>query len=216
MKPIDIKLPERVLLEGDVMFVVLPTLDELEAFWTEHRDRFAYAVEGIALSTGQDYLNECEWVFAPSKAAVVKTVMRWDQLGIKCVWDDYTKARAGSTTRWWHMAAGRQTTIQNGKRTDEQERDHVERCPGAWKLINLPCGIEWHDWLSGLHDDIHDPNLPEAVVAQRYQEQTFNDWKESDVGDLKFHDVASLDEEIAYWRARQARGVAYYGLDAPT
>jgi hypothetical protein len=32
--PVDIKLPERVLLEDGVMFATLRTLDELEQFWS--------------------------------------------------------------------------------------------------------------------------------------------------------------------------------------
>ena len=44
--PVDIKLPERVLLEDGVMFATLRTLDELEQFWEEHKGQFELACEG--------------------------------------------------------------------------------------------------------------------------------------------------------------------------
>jgi len=42
-------------------------------------------------------------------------------------------------------------------------------------------------------------------------EQTFDDWKSTDPWEVQFHDCASLDEMIAYWREERAIGDGYYG-----
>jgi len=83
--PVDIKLPERVLLEDFVMFATLRTLDELEQFreehkreehkGEEHKGQFELACEGKGVTSGQTFLREYEWGFGTSKSAVVRTVM---------------------------------------------------------------------------------------------------------------------------------------------
>lgn len=69
--PIQIPLPERVLLENGTMFVTLRTLDELEQFWREHQGQFEFACEGGGCWDNNKYLDHYEWVFGSSKAAVV-------------------------------------------------------------------------------------------------------------------------------------------------
>lgn len=86
MLPIEISLPERTLLDNGTMFVTLRTLDELETFWKENRDTFSYAAQGIEIDGEPTFLKDYEWVFGPSKAAVIQTVGRWKELGVDAEW----------------------------------------------------------------------------------------------------------------------------------
>ncbi len=100
--PIDIPLPERAPLENGAMFVVLRTLDELEAFWLEHRARFPYAASACPSCFDYDEqlcLDDYEWVFGPTKASVVNAVFRWDQIGIECTWYDWASDAPGALVR---------------------------------------------------------------------------------------------------------------------
>lgn len=71
------------------MFVTLPTLPALEVFWAKHRQQFPFAATGISMIDGQDFLNEYEWLFAPTIPALVKAVTRWDEVGIQVEWYDW-------------------------------------------------------------------------------------------------------------------------------
>ncbi|MCY1185385.1 hypothetical protein D9M73_261580 [compost metagenome] len=48
-------------------------------------------------------------------------------------------------------------------------------------------------------------------VAVTLQEQTFDDWRESDFWELESHDGESIDELIQYWKSERAKGEGYYG-----
>ena len=220
--PIDIGLPEHTPLDGGAMFVVLRTLDELEVFWNEHREAFPFAVEGIRYGDKQYYLNGYEWVFAPSKAAVVKTVCRWDQVGIKCEWYDWASDSPEDHADFFQARAQyRQDQIEKGQWSEADEAEDQEDCQrrspetyrGWWRLTNLPNNISDTDWFSPWCEETIDPNLSPEMAAQSLQEQTFDDWKGSDCGEIEFHDPQSLDEEIAYWREEQRAGRGYYGSE---
>lgn len=220
LRPIDIRLPERTPLDGGAMFVVLRTLDDLEAFWIEHREAFPFAAEGTLFGDKQHYLNEYEWVFAPSKAAVVKIVFRWDQVGIQCEWYDWASdAPDDHACLFLDRDFYRQDQIEKGRWSEANEAEYQADCQrrspetyrGWWRLTNLPNNLSDSDWFSTWCEETIDPNLSPELAAQTLQEQTFDDWKRSGGGELEFHDPQSLDEEIAYWREEQRAGRDYYG-----
>jgi len=220
--PIDIRLPERTPLDGGAMFVVLPTLDELEAFWAKHREAFPFAAKGILYGDRQHYLNECEWVFAPSKAAVVATVFRWDQIGIQCEWYDWASVSPDDHGGFFQdRDVYRQAEIDKGRWSEANEAEYQEDCQrrspetyrGWWRLTNLPNNLSDTDWFSSWCEETIDLSLPPEIAAQLLQEQTFDDWKRSDCDELEFHDQQSLDKEIAYWREEQRAGQDYYGSE---
>lgn len=99
--PIDIKLPERVPMEGGALFVSLHTIGELEAFWNAHRNSLPFAAQGVLIGDQQHFLNEFEWIFAPTKAALVKAVTRWDQVGIRCEWFDWAGSQPSDHAAWF-------------------------------------------------------------------------------------------------------------------
>jgi len=79
-RPLDIVYPEHTPLQDGAIFVQLPTLSQQEAFWRNHGAHLPYAVEeGWPCDL---YLGEDGWLFAPTKTALVKAVLRWDALGI--------------------------------------------------------------------------------------------------------------------------------------
>lgn len=65
--PIEIRLPENVMLENETMFVILRTLDEFNEFWTANKQKFSFAASQW-LSDGV-FLGKYEWVFGTTKAA---------------------------------------------------------------------------------------------------------------------------------------------------
>ena len=201
--PIDIRLPERVTMEGGAVFVVLRSLDELETFWNENRDKFPYSAEGILYGDKQYYLNECEWIFAPSKAEVVKAVCRWDQIGIECKWYDWAidspDEYAGLLYDRDHY---RKEMIEKNQWSESDEEEYRNRSPdsyrGWWTLRNLPINTHFNDWFVNSHEDIVDPKLPPIEAARLLQEQTFDDWKAAGCDEVQFNDQESLDDDIAY------------------
>lgn len=220
LKPVEIKLPERVLLDDGTMFVTLPTLDELEKFWREHNEHFGFACEGKYWKNPV-YLREFEWVFGTSKSAVVRTVMRWSASGVGCEFHDWSKDDPEMHARWFHERDEyRDSQIEDGLWSAEDEMayqaDCVRRSPqtyrGWWQLKNLPGGCDPLDWFGlGNNEELFDPKMPIAEVERMLQEQTFNDWKDSDVEEVQYHDRTSVEEKISYSRDKQAAGQEHYG-----
>lgn len=219
--PVDIKLPERVLLDDGTMFVTLRTLDEFVKFWQEHKDRFEFACEGKGWDS-PIFLREYEWVFGTSKSAVVRRVMRWSESGVSCEFHDCSKSDPAMHASWFHdRDKDRDTQIEKGLWSGEDERayqaDCVRRSPetyrGWWQLKNLPGGCDPLDWFNPFmeHEELIDPKMPIADVEQTLQERTFDDWKESDVCEIDYHDRTSIEEAITYWRDEQAAGQGYKG-----
>lgn len=52
------------------------------------------------------------------------------------------------------------------------------------------------------HEELFDPNMPISEVEKALQEQTFDDWKQSDVYEIEYHDRESIEDAIAYLRRR--------------
>lgn len=220
-KPIDIALPEGVLTGGGVMFVRLGTLDELERFWCENKGRFEYACEGRLDDGSPLFLNEYEWVFGSSKAAVVKEVLRWEGCGIQCEFYDWAKKDPKDHEDWFERRDfERADRIEDGSWTGEDEADYqadiTRRTPdtyrGWWELKNLPGGIDFHDWLGSCFEELTDPAMPIADVERALQEQIFNAWVR-DGDEIAFHERDGIDGVIAYWREEQANGHDYYGQE---
>lgn len=221
--PIDIKLPEQVRLDNDTLFVILRTLDELEQFLINHKGQFEFACQG----RGWDepiFLHEYEWVFGTSKSAVVRTVMRWDELGVGCEFYDWSKNDPAMFTSWFSDRdeyRDSQTAKGLWSEADEEsyQADCIRRSPetyrGWWQLTNLPGGCNPLEWFNPRidHEELFDPNMPIAEVKKVLQEQTFDDWKKSYSEEVNFHDQASIEEEIAYWRHEKAIGQDYYGCE---
>jgi len=216
-KPIDIGHPCGTPLPGGVIRVFLRTLDELEAFWQGHHDRLPFAATGVAQVDGQIFLDEYEWYFSPEIPALVKTVTRWDETGIRVFWYDWAQRDPGEHADYFQDRADeRETRLRQGNWTLEDEAEYRRRTTdnyrGCWMLENLPCDILSSDWLA-VEEEICDPHLSPAEVAERFQIQTFWDWMASDAGEVEFMTADLVDAFIAYWRGERACGREYYGAE---
>jgi hypothetical protein len=219
--PVYIELPERALLAGGALFVRLRTLDELEEFWLKHRDKFSFACEG-KLYDQPSFLQEYEWVFGSTKVAVVRTVLRWGQSGIGCEFYDWAKLDPQMHEMFFlERDAHRDSMIQKGSWSEKDEADFqadsVRRSAttyrGWWRFFNFPSGYSASDWLNSDqgHEELIDPHMPYEKAATTLQEQTFDNWRQSDFGELESHNVESIDELIQYWKDERAEGEGYYG-----
>lgn len=199
--PVDIKLPERVLLDDGVMFIVLRTLKEFEQFWIEHKGQFKFACQGHAMSDGQTFMREYDWVFGNSKSALVKTVMRWGQSGIGCEFYDWAKYDPEMYEGWFHSrATDRALQIEHGQWSDKDEIEYMSRSResyrGWWRFCNLPnCWLE-SEWFNPCidHEELVDPAMPLSDVADKLFEQSFDDWRRSSVEELEAHDQQSIEK----------------------
>ncbi|KAB0480892.1 hypothetical protein SAMN04490202_0660 [Pseudomonas reinekei] len=219
--PVDIDLPERALLEEGAFFVRLRTLDELDEFWIKHRHRFFYACEGKSFSN-PSFLHEYEWVFGSTKATVVRTVLRWGQSEIDCEFYDWAKHDPQMHQMFFlGRDADRDSMIENGIWLEKNENDFrvdcvrrsVETYRGWWRFCNLPKGYNPNEWLTGGQDyeELIDPHMAYQEVATALQEQTFDDWRQSDFWELESHNSESIDQLILYWKNERANGEGYYG-----
>lgn len=219
--PVFIHLPERVFLAGGAFFVRLRTLDQLEEFWLEYRDKFSFACEG-KLSEQPSFLREYEWVFGSTKVAVVRTVLRWGQSGIDCEFYDWANHDPQMHEMFFlDRDANRDSMIQKGIWSEKNEADFradsarrsAATYRGWWRFCNLPSGYSASEWLNGDqgHEELIDPYMSYEEVATTLQEQTFDDWRQSDFGELESHNVESMDELIRYWKDERAKGEGYYG-----
>lgn len=219
--PVQIELPDRTLLEGGTFFVRLRTLDELDEFWRAHRHKFLFACEGKS-SNQPAFLHEYDWVFGSTKAAVIRTVLRWGQSGIDCEFYDWAKhAPRMHESFFLDRDAERDSMIENGLWTDQNEADFraecVRRSPetyrGWWRFCNLPIGYSFIEWLTDDfgHEELIDPHMPYHEVVTVLQEHSFDNWRQSEPWELESHDSESIGELIRYWKTQREQGESYYG-----
>jgi hypothetical protein len=223
--PVDIKLPEGILLDNGTMFVILRTLDDLEKFWQEHHDQFEFAAEGIDQHDGNIFLRSYEWVFGTSKASVVSTVMRWGQSSIRCEFYDWAKTDPADHAHFFKdRELWRRDLIEEGRWSSKNEADYQDECirlspetyRGWWQLKDIPGGCTFLDWFDGHVEEIIDPYMPLAEVKRKMQEQTFDHWRESGCGEVQYHNREDIDQYITYWHEEKAIGRDYYGIEDET
>jgi hypothetical protein len=205
MKPIQIPLLEGVPLEGGAMFVRLRTPGELEQFWIANRGTLLYSAEGGETAEGNDYLGDNEWVFAPTKAAVVKTVMRWNDLGVICEWYDWTTRNPDSRANYfaereWYRGSKKKKGQWTATDEEEYQKRSSKTYTGWWRLANLPMETAWEDWLSGYEEEVADKDLPMEQVATMLQEQTFDHCGYPMGIEVEFRDAKEIEEYIAFWK----------------
>lgn len=184
-RPIDIPLAEGVPLANGCIFVKLPTLNKLEEFWLEHKDKLPFCIGSMSGTYGdwEMLLKPQEWVFGPSKAAVIEAVCRWHDVGLKCVLKEHShdcdpgpiKAtiKKSEAYRADRIAAKSWTYI------DQQEFDEALKDLRtkffAWTVENIPNGLDGDDWLKQ-ERRLNDPDMPIAEVEKAIQEWIFNEW----------------------------------------
>lgn len=222
--PVEIPLLESVEIDGAV-FVRLLTLSDVQRFWAANNLRYSFAAYGCSVTTGQIFLNEYEWVFATTKAALVRAFTRWTQAGIQCVWHDWVNDRsldfdpAFSYKAWFATRDTSRLELQAEHQwTEAQEveyqRDVLLRTPetfqGWWTLKNLPLDISPDIWLRS-RAELFDGGMSPLKVTQRMQELTYDSFIDSSE-EIVLMDRGGIDDEIRYWISEKASGAdCYYG-----
>lgn len=218
IRSIDFPLPERVPLAGDAFFVRLPTLAALEQCWAEQRGIRPFSAVGVGVATGQNFLNPYEWIFAPTKAALVAALTRWEAVGIYIRWYDWKGDSNATYTYEEHFRdyeRGRERRIAEGTWTLQDEVDHLEYSPerytGEWVLDNLPSGECMDSWFDLGYRSLIDRSLPSAEITRVLQERTFDHWAERDFFEVRLFGREAMDEEIEDWQRELRAGEDYYG-----
>lgn len=222
--PVEIPLLEGVEIDG-AMFIRLLTLSDVQRFWAGNDIRYSFAAYGCPVTTGQLFLNEYEWIFATTKASLVRAFTRWTQAGIQCVWHDWVNDRsldfdpAFSYLRWFATRAalrmeGRSEHQWTEKQEHEYQRDILLRTPetfrGWWTLKNLPLDMTPDIWLSS-RTELFDAGLSPVEAAQRMQELTYDSFIDSSE-EIVLLDKDGIDGEIRYWISEKESGAdCYYG-----
>ncbi|GED47560.1 hypothetical protein [Vreelandella aquamarina] len=222
--PIDIKIECGVENSEGAIFVELKTLKELEEFWANNRERYFYAAQGIGLITGQVFLNDYEWIFGKTKEAIVKTLFRWDEMGVECEFYEWSREEPSEYKLWvLDRKNDRENSIKNGNWSEEEEGNYQEiykreaetGCSGWWRLKILPSGFDLDEWSNpyGMGVEINDKGLSIEEVNKRIQIRTYDENKEGDWDEVRFHDKESIDDTINYWRSEKDKGDDYYGSE---
>lgn len=207
--PIDIKFQDGVLMDGGVMFVTIRSVEELEAFWFKNKGNFQFAARGIKYGDQQLFLDEDEWIFAPTKVTLIKALCRWDDIGIRCefynwsqhdpiCWESFFLERDDYRARC--MAEGVWSATQEARYQADCKKRSPETYRGWWRLVNLPDNLSDTEWFSQFCDkEFIDPLLPVAEVERMLQELTFDDWSETDVmPEVGLMDHAGVVEHIGF------------------
>lgn len=74
-------------IDGEVIVVTVSSSQELDDFRRMYKRHFPYAATANEFAI-HPFLEQRQFVFGRTREAVVRTVLRWDQLGIQCVWVD--------------------------------------------------------------------------------------------------------------------------------
>jgi hypothetical protein len=207
-------------LPGGVRFLCLRTLDELAKFWKRQRDTLPYAVGSTSGHAGVEnwFLQPYEWIFAPSRAAAIRAVLRWDHYRIHAVWFDWASECPAEHAEYFRVL--QQTRVRYkaaGAWTAQQERDFQRRTPetyrGWWELTNLPARLPASALLGDFPDEIFDRSLTAAQVEEKFQLQIFESYKGlySSRGHMETFDRAAMDRHIDYCFDDRRRGGDYYG-----
>lgn len=222
--PVDIKLEEGVENDEGAVFVKLETLTELKSFWRDNKEKYSYAAEGIAFANVQIFLNEYEWVFGKTKESVVKMLLRWDEIGVKCEFYDWSEDnpkefKACSLRR----KVDREDCVHDGSwsKEDEAEYQRISKhelqngYSGWWKIKNLPSGFDLDEWSdpNSMGGSVNDKNLDLEEVNKRMQIRAFDENKDGDRGEVRFYEREGIEDLIEYWVSVKDEGEDYYGSE---
>ena len=214
--PSDLRYDQAEVLDGGALFYRFDTLAELKAFWAHKRAELPFACLGTGFMHPARFLDRHEWIFSPSKQALVKAVVRWDEFGVAPRWYDLMSDERPVRIEFQRRrAARRDLGLALGTWSPQDEtaylsnvhpvRDAMRR--GFWRLANLPCGLTHFDWFSEHARMPNNPNLPRDQVEVVLQRMSFEDWQaHQTLQDVDMLDAVGVDAEIAYWELERAEG----------
>jgi hypothetical protein len=218
--PSELQYDHGEVLQGGAQFFRFETLDELKSYWAHEGRGMRYACVGTGFSTPGRFLETHEWVFSPTKEALIDAVVRWDEFKIITRWFDsmsdelLTKhhlQRRRAARRDLRMALGTWSVEDEAAYGANTRRGHALGRHGFWRLDNLPCQLTHFDWFSEHVKLPHDPEIPRAHAELLLKRATFDDWKDQQhLHDVSVLDADGVDEDISYWDRERAEGRESY------
>jgi len=214
--PSELRYDHGEVLPGGARFFRFDTLDELKAYWARERASMHYACVGTGFMSPARFLEPHEWIFSPSKEALVAAVVRWDEFKITPRWYDsmsdelstrHHLQRRRAVRRDLRMALGTWSHEDEAAYVRNSQRRRGLGRHGFWRLDKLPCGLTHLDWFSEHARFPEDPELPRQRVELALKKATFDDWKDHEhFNDVSMLEASGVDEDIAHWERERAEG----------
>lgn len=88
VRPAALRYDQGESLPGGAQFMKFDRVDELEAYWARSKGERPYACCGTGATEPALFLDSREWIFAPTREALVAAVTRWEEFGILPRWYD--------------------------------------------------------------------------------------------------------------------------------
>lgn len=216
VRPAELRYDQGEILPCGAQYMRFESPAALRQHWSSVRDLLPYASCGTGASNPAMFLGKHEWIFAPTREALVAAVTRWNELGITARWYD---AWAEESEVHEHLERRR---VERRKRMISQKRwsapdeisfilrsQNAERIAfhGFWRLANLPCGLTHFDWFSEHAKAPEDCDLEIRRVTILLQRLTFADWKlHCTQDDVAFFCGGEVDREILQWQRERREG----------
>ena len=147
IRPISIALPEKTMLANGTMFMNIQTLGEFMVVANDIISSFKYATRG-SNRIDPTFLNEFDWVFGNTKAAVAETVYRIGKSTIDCEfvterfrWE-LCKLPSGFYQRYWLNDA----RYEDGALSNPQLSKSL--------AMDLLCEKSWEDWVESDTEEV--------------------------------------------------------------
>ena len=214
--PRQLRYDHEEVLAGGAQFFRFDTLEQLKSYRARERTAMRYACVGTGFLDPARFLEPHEWIFSPSKEALVAAVVRWDEFGIAPRWYDSMSdelsvrqefRRSRDARRDLRMALGTWSREDEAAYVANTKRGAPAGRRGFWRLANLPCGLTHFDWFSEHASFPDDPELPREHVEVVLQRKTFDDWKaHQSLNDVQMLEATGVDDEIAYWECERDEG----------
>lgn len=216
VRPAELRYDQGEVLPCGAQYMRLESPAALRQHWSSVRDLRPYASCGTGASSPAMFLDKHEWIFAPTREALVAAVTRWDELGITPRWYD---SWAEESEVHEHLELRR---VERRKRMISQKRwsapdeisfilrsQNADRISfhGFWRLANLPCGLTHFDWFSEQAKVPEERDLQPQLVTMLLQRLTFADWKlHCTQDDVVFFCGGEVDREILQWQRERDEG----------
>jgi hypothetical protein len=214
--PSELRYDHGEVLAGGAKFCRFDTLEQLKTYWASERPTMRYACVGTGFMVPARFLETHEWIFSPSKEALVAAVTRWDEFRVVPRWYDlmsdelsvrHRLQRRRATRRVLRMSLGTWAPRDESAYESNSQQGRGMGRQGFWRLDNLPCALTHFDWFSEHAVFPDDPELPRERVLALLQRMTFDDWKgHKQLNEVEMLDASGVDEEIAYWERERAEG----------
>jgi len=138
-----------------------------------------------------------DWFFSDSIPCLMKSVMRWDEIGSKAIWHSWNTREANGCEDNFFVSN------EDGKEKCARHYNAINEA-GVWQLVNLPLKMRHSDFLSSFASEIVDPLLPIQTVQNLLLTEAFNNWSMEGESELEFFDSKQLNEFLSCGKSTAA------------